>query len=653
MRFGLQAGLALRFGQRTLEVVRELDGGIYVLEDVVTRKPIEYTKKRLIDEIQSGKLSIIVGEAPRVEGSEAVEPPTVMDLSTLTDKERSNLDFRLLYVKALQKKNISCGQREKVREAIKATAERHGHEKPPSASVVMLWARKYRNACSNVLALIDGHRRRRSPRRLNEVVERAIWRVLKRSYFTLACRSLRFAHDDLLRELKTMRTAAEIPKDEPGVPYSTLQRRVKSVDLYQRVASREGAARARIVCRTAFPEGVATYALQSVQIDHTPLNWVVICDRTGLPLGRPLLTVAICAYSGYILGFYLSFYGPGVTSVSGVLRNAIQIKDDLVAGAGLKNLWLACGLPDEIVVDNGLEFHSFSFKTMAMALGLDLTFCRVRTPWLKPQVERFFSTLNTLTLLKGKITKSIANVLRIDPYKDAAITFSDLVQGLLMYIVDVHSQQPNWHKMATSHELFSESIAQIPPVQFLSNLDELKLATGMSKTLTLGKGGIEMMGLPFGCVDFKDIVNKHGSGLKLLCKWDPDDIFKLHVLNPDGFTWHTAECRWKHYAQGLSFNQHRLIREFRRRELSSPEREESLLDSKLALHNHWMDATSKRGRADAVQAARYQNMTSSKVLAGQSLEPSVPESPRIVLPTDTVLEDMPIPAFESFSYANA
>ncbi len=652
MRFALQAGLALRKGLRTLEVVRELEGNSYLLEDVITRRPIEYSRQRLIEDIQAKRLEIITGEESRTDSKGSVRPPAVADLSTLTKKERADLDFRLLYVRALQKTKVSRGQRAKVKAVIAKTAEKNGHTRPPSASAVMLWARKYQTACMNVLALVDRHRRRRSPRRLNETVEKTVWKVLKRSYFTTARHTLQFAHDDLKRELKMLCQAREVPKEEADVPYSTLQRRVKSVDLYQRVASREGVARARMVCRTAFPEGFASYAMQSVQIDHTPLNWVVICDRTGLPLGRPLLTIAICAYSGYILGFYLSFYGPGMTSVSGVLRNAIQVKDDLVASAGLKNLWLAGGLPDELVVDNGLEFHSFSFKTMAMTLGVDLTYCRVRTPWLKPQVERFFSTLNTLTLLKGKVTKTVANVLRIDPYKDAAITFKDLVRGLLMFVVDVHAQQPNWHKMATPHELFEESLAQVPPVQYPSNLDELRLATGMSKYLTLGKGGIEMLGLPFGSVDFRDIINKHGSGLKLLCKWDPDDISKLYVLNPDGFTWHTAECRWRHYASGLSFNQHRLIRDFQRKVLTSPEREESLLDSKLALHNHWMDATTNRGRADALQAGRYQNMTSAKVLAGDALEPSIPAPSLLELPLEALPADAPIPTFDSFSYAN-
>lgn len=68
-----------------------------------------------------------------------------------------------------------------------------------------------------------------------------------------------------------------------------------------------------------------------------------------------------------------------------------------------------------------------------------------------------------------------------------------------------------------------------PPVAFPRDLQRLTLATGMSKELMLSQSGIQMLGLPYGCVDFKTIVNKHGHGLKLLCKWDPDDISKLYV----------------------------------------------------------------------------------------------------------------------------
>ena len=652
MRFALQTGLTLRSGQRTLELVRELGDGCYVLEDVLTRHPVEYTRQRLVDDIHNKRLLVLVGEKPSSAASGSDDAATaVLDVSSLTERERSQLEYRLRYVKALERHRVRRGQRQKVERIIETVSSSVGDAKRPAATTVMLWARKYQKSGMNPLALVDRHRVRRSPKRIHETVEKIIWRVLKRSYFTTACRSLRFAHDDLKRELKLAKENRLIGPEDAEVAYATLQRRVKGVDLYQRVASREGVARARIVCRTSFPDGLATEAMEQVQIDHTPLNWVVICDRTGLPLGRPLLTVAICAFSGYMLGFYLSFYGPGVSSVSGVLRNVIRVKDKMVANAGLKHPWLSYGLPDELVVDNGLEFHSFAFKTMAMSLGTDITYCRVRTPWLKPHVERFFSTLNTLTLLKGRITKTVANVMRIDPYKDAAITFSDLVQGLLMFCVDVHAHEPNWNKMATPFELFKESIARIPPAAFPHDLQQLTLATGMSKELTLRQGGIQMLGLPYGCVDFKTIVNKHGHGLKLLCKWDPDDISKLYVRDPDSLAWYTAECRWKAYAPGLSYNQHRLIREFRRRDLKSPEREESLLESRLALHNHWLDSTSSRGRADALKAGRYQDLTSHKVLSGTDSAPISPPVSQLVAPDEIALGDVEIPSFDSFSFA--
>ena len=650
MRFALQAGLTLRHGQRTLELVREIEDGCYVLEDVITRRPVEYTRQQLVDAIYTKKLVVIVGEAPRTEGAKVIDALEILDVSSLTERERAQLEFRLAYVKGLIRNGIRRGQRKQVEQFIAASSRLTADARRPSATTVMLWFRKYEKSGLNPLALVDRHRIRRSPLRVNQKVDDLIWKVLKRSYFTKERHTLRFAHEDLIRELKRAVDSRLIEPADAKVDFSTFHRRVKSVDRYTRVATRDGVARARMVCRVAFPDGLPTEAMEQVQIDHTPLNWVVICDRTGLPLGRPLLTVAICAYSGYILGFYVSFYGPGVTSVSGVLRSVISVKDDLVRNASLQHPWISYGLPDEIVVDNGLEFHSQGFRSMAMTLGSDITFCRVRTPWLKPHVERFFSTLNSLTLMKGRVTKTVANVMRIDPYKDAAITFHDLVKGLLMFCVDVHPHEVNLRKMSTPFELFSESIARVPPVAFPMSMEKLKLATGMSKELTLRQGGLEMLGLPYGCVDFKSIVNKYGHGQKLLCKWDPEDMSILYVRDPDGLNWHTAECRWKEYADGLSFNQHRLIRQFRKLDVKSAEREESLLASKLALHNHWLDATGNRGRSEALKAARYQDLTSHKVLSGQVIDPVAPVPARLVSSAEVLPFDAEIPSFESFNF---
>ncbi|MDF3822077.1 hypothetical protein P3G55_19385, partial [Leptospira sp. 96542] len=548
MLYSFQVGLILKSGSNLLQLTRVFDDGTVLLEDTKTRKPLTLHRDEVVERVNTGKFKVVVGEAssPNTKNDQEV----LVDLNSLDPRERKKLAERFDFVRAMQKKGVRRGQRQKVALHIPAITQALGLSKEPSTSTVMSWMRSYQTSSCNIAALVSKNRFRKRKIRLSSQLNAVLWKVLRREYFTRDKHSIQHAYTQLHAEIKREIAKGTLTEGEQ-VSYLTLTRRIKEVDLYHRIATREGPARARMVCRTSFPDGYPNYPLERVEIDHTPLNWVVICDRTGLPLGRPLLTLIIDAYSGYVLGFYISFYGPGVTSVSGALRNLLESKREITVEAGLKNEWLSHGLADELVVDNGLEFHSFAFKQMAMCLGVDLMFCRVRTPWLKPHVERFFATLNTLTLAKGKITKHMANVLRIDPYKDACITFSDLVTGLLKFIVDVHPFEPNWRKMARPYDLFLEGIERCPPAQFSGNMEELKRASGMSKVLTLGPGGIEMMGLPYGSYGFKDIANKHGTRIKVLCKWDPDDLSTLYVQPPQSRDWITAQCRWQEYSNGL------------------------------------------------------------------------------------------------------
>lgn len=655
MRFSLQAGLTLKFGSNTLELVRELDNEEYQFEDTRTRRSKILTKDEIVQGVFAKKYEVILGTATTASNKRDADSAVVIDLSSLTARERKKLDFKYAYVRALEREKIGRGQRQKIADLIKKVSVKLGVEKWPSTSAVMKWARDYQLSAHNAVALVDRYRLVSRAKRIPEALEAVMWKVLKRSYFTKDKHSAQHAFNQLQIEAGKLVKAGELAVSDSTVSYETFTRRIREVDLYHRVATREGSSRARMVCRTAFPDGYPNYPLERVEIDHTPLNWVVICNRTGLPLGRPVLTVMIDAYSGYVLGFYLSFYGPGVTSITGVVRSALQGKTDLVRAANLANPWLSHGLGDEWVIDNGLEFHSFAFNQIAMALGVDLMYCRVRTPWLKPHVERFFSTLNTITLAKGKVSKRVANVMNIDPYKDAAITFGDLVDGLLQFFVDVHPFEPNWRKMARPYDLFKEGLERCPPAIYPGSLDELKLASGMSKQLKFTQGGIENLGLPYGSYDFKELANRHGTGFRVLCKWDPDDMSELQVQNPKSLHWMTAECRWKSYAKGLSHNQHRLIRKFAMEELKTSGALENLLRAKQRLHDHWMDATTTRRRASALQAGRYADLTSSRVadpspiIVPASLGIAAPAQ-KIYLPNELRCEEKDIPDFETFSF---
>ena len=46
--------------------------------------------------------------------------------------------------------------------------------------------------------------------------------------------------------------------------------------------------------------------LDHIEIDETNLELSVVRPKTDRPIGRPWLTVVICAYSKAILGFYIT-----------------------------------------------------------------------------------------------------------------------------------------------------------------------------------------------------------------------------------------------------------------------------------------------------------------------------------------------------------
>jgi putative transposase len=616
MTFCLQAGLMFRRGERTLELMRELPDGRLALEDCTTRRQTLFDKGELMKQLWNGRITLLEqGGAVRSQARIAALP--ALALVNLKPAVRKEVERRLAYMTGLAKAHVTLGMRSRIDRVIDTVAANLGDVARPSTSTVMDWARRLRAAQGYPGALVDRRVTRKAGRRIAPAMEQIVEKVLRQVYLTRARNSLSHTltviHDEAAKKV----LAGQLAQRDARISLATLSRRVADIDRYRVIEAREGAARARMVCRTSMDGAAADYPLQRVEVDHTPLNWIVVCDRTGLPLGRPLLTVLVDAFSNYVLGFYVSFYGAGLTSVSGALRCAIRPKGDLTQGLSLSNRWLAEGVPDRLMLDNGLEFHSPVFQLMGWELGMDFTYCRVRTPWLKPHVERFFSTLNTLTLAKGRIHKRVANVVEIDPVDGAAVMFSDFVKGMVQFVVDVHPFQINQRKLARPHDLFAEGLERRPPAHFPRDMEALRMASALSATRTVGPGGVEIAGLPFGGPELLDMRKRHGERFKSLVKWDPDDMSQIWVQEPDSKQWVASGCRWHKYAEGLSWNQHRTIRKFARQELKNCNAVEYLEQARLRLHNHWMEATAWKTRADRKLAAVTAGYTSARVLSGE------------------------------------
>lgn len=647
MRIAFISGLVLRHGERSIELVRQLTDDEYQFEDVITRRPFTISRHLLLKRIWNKTYEIIVDGAGKERTPNANE--WTLSLDSLTPEVRAEIERRLAYVSALSKAHVTRGQRARFPEIIAKVAARRNDPRPPSTSTLMTWARSYQTSNLNPLALRSGNAHRVRQKRIHPMMRDLVSWGLRTVWLTRNRFSLQHTLDCILREAKKLVDAQKLKANEATLSLATLSRRTREIDLYQRIAAREGHARARMVCRTVMAGAGAEYPLQRVEVDHTPLNWIVVCDRTGLPLGRPLLTVIVDSYSNYVLGLYLSFYGAGVSSVSGVLRNAIKPKDDFIRGVQLTHKWIASGIPDEIFVDNGLEFHARIFQMMAWELATDLTYCRVRTPWLKPHVERFFATLDNLTLARGRIHKRVANVMNLDPRKDAAIKFTDLVKGLIMFVTDVYPFEINERKLARPYDLMQEGLERCPPATFPPDMEALRMTTALSKTLTVGPGGVELRGLPYGREELLPMRTKLGHSFKTLVKWDPDDMCSIWVQDPMDKTWVSSPSRWKKYTNGLSWNQHLVTHKFARNELKLKGAYEDLMAARLKLHDHWLGATSHKTAADSKLAAQFAGVTSATVMQRKSEETiwtpdsavadiEIPQSQPIVVPDFDVFE---------------
>lgn len=214
-------------------------------------------------------------------------------------------------------------------------------------------------------------------------------------------------------------------------------------------------------------------------------------DLTGLPMGRPTITVVVDSFSGYIVGIHVSFWSAGLANALAAFKIAIRPKDFLTEHAGLTNKWLAYGIPDLIVVDNGLEFHSKHFHTAAMHLATDVLHCAVRQPWLKPMVERAIGEINGYLPTAGRVEKQLTNYLPENPDKTACITFGALCTGLLKAVAlgeirchsvsqgrrqahEAHLRCDHWlgrSLASTGESLLHRGVACAPRVEDLSVLE--------------------------------------------------------------------------------------------------------------------------------------------------------------------------------------
>ncbi|MGW9213303.1 hypothetical protein ACWGR4_40925 [Embleya sp. NPDC055664] len=92
-------------------------------------------------------------------------------------------------------------------------------------------------------------------------------------------------------------------------------RRIIGLDPVAVTTAREGGEAARPLRSAGGEPPVVTGLLEQVQVDHTPVDVIVVDERHRLPVGRPYPTAAIDVASRCVVGLVVTAEAPRVRDV--------------------------------------------------------------------------------------------------------------------------------------------------------------------------------------------------------------------------------------------------------------------------------------------------------------------------------------------------
>jgi len=288
--------------------------------------------------------------------------------------------------------------------------------------------------------------------------------------------------------------------------------------------------------------------LDVIQIDHTPMDVIIVDEESRKEIGRPSITLAIDVYSRMIFGFYISLEAPSYFSVGQALLNAILPKDDLLKYHNITGEWPVYGLPRAIHMDNAAEFRSKSLQMFAEEYRITHILRPVARPEFGGHVESAIKTaMKTVHILPGTTFSNITEKGTYNSQKEAALTLKELEQWFLEFIVNIYHKTEHSSIGMTSEEKFYQgmlgvgegAIPYLPTVP--ANTLKLRMALLPAMQRTVQKNGITIDHITYFSetlrkwiipVSYKTIT-KNIQPKKVICRRDPRDISKIYVYDDE------------------------------------------------------------------------------------------------------------------------
>jgi putative transposase len=451
------------------------------------------------------------------------------NLEVITDEDWQEANRRFSIIKPI----IEAGRGRRV-----ITVKQASEQNDVSQATLYRWLSNYEQE-QRISSLIRPTRKDKGLTRIDTNVEEIITKQINTSFLS----EERPTPTHVWKLIKSECLAQGLP-----IPHAnTIRNRIGLLSEELKISKRHGKEASRNKFRPtlgSFPN--ADYPLAVVQIDHSPMDIIVVDDVNREPIGRPFLTCAIDVYSKVVVGYYISLDPVGALSTGLCLSHAILPKEAWLAKMDITTSYPVWGKMKVIHSDNAKEFHG---KMLARACK-EHNITTEKRPKGQPQygghIERAFGTyMREIHNLPGTTRSNVKDKGSYDSEGKACMTLEALEQWFAIFIVECYHHQAHQGNQGVSpivayeRGLLGDSTRPgIGLPERIADEYKLKLDFMPFELRTVQEYGILLNDIFYYHDSLKRWIHStdpedRKSKLKFVCRYDPRDLSKIFFYEPD------------------------------------------------------------------------------------------------------------------------
>jgi len=597
----MRVGLRVHIDNVGYRINRIYESGECVLERESDLAIVQRSKVELMELFTVGRLHIdgkIMNEA-------STSNRIPIDLGSLSEDEQRKIYRKKEYVTGIQKILGEKPTKINIQQAIKRVAEYLSDPKAPSTSSVWRWWKLWIESDNNIMVFLGSQVTKVKTRFKDRVSKELITEAIEEHYLTNQRTAIQDVYDWLCHRFNEINRARLSPLKIPS--RATFYRIIKNLDNYERMAAREGKIVADKHFRTVGAGVQTNYILERVEVDHTPLDVMVINESTKLVDGRPWITLLLDVHSKMVLGFSIGFEPPSELSVMDALRSAILPKIDIREKyPKVECEWPAYGIPVVLICDNGSEFHSKNLRRVCAELNIELQFCPKLQPNYKGSIERFLGTLNRSVChrIPGSTFSSVRHRNKYKSEKMATVTLKELKSLIHEWIIDIYFHETNRITGKTPYELWNGGLLYRQPM-LPESIVHLGLVLSKETTRSINHEGINLYGLIYNSSELGLLRKRSNKTFKVTIRYDVTNLEKIWVYDDVNVDFIAVPSVHPEYTTGLSLLEHRGVRKLERNSIQSQKNLSALLDRKARFTNDLKKQSKEKSLRKRQKAARH------------------------------------------------